>query len=578
MKKTLIYFLCAVMFGCVYSCSTDELIPQITLPADSPDYFKANIDFDSHASEQTITFDSNVAWTVSVDETRDGSEWCTVSPNSGEPGVSTVTISVKENTTYDDRSAVVRLVYGDSIKNIFVNQKQLDALTLTSDRFEVPVSGGEVKVEVKSNIDFNVNIPDECKTWIHQKTSSTRALNTTNLIFKVDASTEYDKRVGRIEITSGDKKEEVMIYQVGEGILTLTKKIFNISNAEQNLQIEVNSNFEYSIDMPQVDWISENKSSTKSVSTHTINLHIKENTSYDDRSASLVIYDKNSDISEEVIINQSQVNVLQLEEKEFIFDENGGEFMVNISSNLDYKITINDDWIREEKINTRALVATSYKFTVDEMSEGTERESIIIISDKESGITDEVVVKQINTFYINNSYVEMMVDGSLQLILTNNTDQDVIWESSDDSIVTVDGSGNLKAIARGVANIKVATVDGKHKRECVVEVKDITDYITVYCGGGSIMSNNGLILYGSSLNWFFINGSNSYVKLLSLQLVDGQTGDMGNEMNVDADVAPGERVGYSVRIGYAGIHAPVTCRYKYEYNGKIYTSKAVYSN
>ena len=91
------------------------------------------------------------------------------------------------------------------------------------------------------------------------------------------------------------------------------------------------------------------------------------------------------------------------------------------------------------------------------------------------------------------------------------------------------------------------------------------------------MSNNGLILYGSSLNWFFKNGSSSTVTLKSLQLVDGQTGSAGNEMSVDAEVKAGESAGYSVSVVLAGIHTPVTCRYKYIYNGKTYTTEAVYT-
>jgi hypothetical protein len=92
------------------------------------------------------------------------------------------------------------------------------------------------------------------------------------------------------------------------------------------------------------------------------------------------------------------------------------------------------------------------------------------------------------------------------------------------------------------------------------------------------MSNNGLILYGSSLNWYFKNGSNNSVTLKSLQLIDGQTGRAGNEMSVDTVVAAGKSIGYSVSVGMAGIHTPVTCRYKYEFNGKTYIVEAVYRN
>ena len=578
MKKILAYSF-ALIALLLSSCSKDELIPEVIFPVGTTDYFQTSIDFDNKAGEKTISFTSNVAWSASVDETRDGSSWCSVSPSSGEAGQAILKISVKENTTYDDRNAVVRLTYGDSIKSIFVNQKQLDALTLTSDRFEIPVSGGTVTVEVKSNIDYQVNISEDCKDWIHQsETKGTRALVASKLTFTIDPSYEYDKREGQIVIISGDKKEIVTVYQAGEGILTLTKNEFNISSSEQDIAIEVKSNFEYSVELPQVDWLTENTAQTRSVSTHTINLHVKENRSYNNRSTSIIVYDKNSNLSEEVIINQSQKNALQLDTKEYLFDENGGVFTVNINSNVDYKVKIGDNWITEETTpSTRALVSSSHTFKVSELSDNADRETKITFSDMNSGITDEVIVKQKNTFYLNTNNLELTAEDQSQLVLTNATGSPVTWGSSDNSVATVDNNGNVKAIARGNATITATTSDGKHKAECNILVKDITDYITAYCGGGSIMSNNGLILYGSSLNWFFKNGSSSTVTLKSLQLVDGQTGSAGNEMSVDAEVKAGESAGYSVRVGLAGIHTPVTCRYKYIYNGKTYTTEAVYT-
>lgn len=579
MKKFLSYFIILFIF-LFASCSKDEPIPEVTFPAGTTDYFQSSVDFDNKAGEKTITFTSNVPWSANVDDTRDGSSWCEVSPSSGEAGQATIKIAVKENTTYDDRNAVVRLTYGDSIKNIFINQKQLDALTLTSNRFEVPVSGGSITVEVKSNIDYQVKIADDCKNWIHESnTQSTRTLVASNLTFSIDPSYEYDKREGQIEIVSGDKKEIVTIYQAGEGILTLTKKEFNLSNSEQDITIEVNSNFEYSVELPLVDWITENSTNNRAMSTHTINLHIKENQSYDNRSTSLRVFDKNSNLSEEVVIVQSQTNVLQLDKKEYSFDENGGSFTVNINSNVDYKIKIGDSWIMEETTpTTRALVASSHTFKVAEMNVNGNRESKITISDETTGLTDEIIVKQINTFYLNSNSLELTAGDNSQLLLTNNTGISEKWESTNDNVATVDDKGNIKALAKGNATITVSTLDGKHKCECKIVVKDITDYISAYCGGGSIMSNNGLILYGSSLNWYFKNGSNNSVTLKSLQLIDGQTGRAGNEMSVDTVVAAGKSIGYSVSVGMAGIHTPVTCRYKYEFNGKTYIVEAVYRN
>ena len=92
------------------------------------------------------------------------------------------------------------------------------------------------------------------------------------------------------------------------------------------------------------------------------------------------------------------------------------------------------------------------------------------------------------------------------------------------------------------------------------------------------MMINDLIRYGSSLNWRFSNRSSESVDLKTMQLIDGVTGSEGNLMTVGVTIPAGESVSYSTTIGLLGIHAPVTCKFVYEYNGNEYTVEAVYQN
>ena len=647
------------------SCSKDEVIPEIKIPAGSEDFFTKSMDFDSPSGEKKLTFTSNVAWTASVS----GSTWLSVTPTSGEAGTNTLTVKAEENTTYDDRNAVITLTAGDSIRRVFVNQKQLDALTLTSDRFEVPVEGGEVKIEVKSNINFEAVIPTEYQSWIH-KPATTRGLTTSTLVYKIDKSEEYDKREGKIIIKGNGKEETVSIYQTGEGILTLTQNEFNINSTEQEIDIEISSNFDYTVDMPDVDWISEitaqtrgisthtlrlaisenqdydgrsakikiyDKNSdlseevtinqaeggaililtqheyelsssaqeidieissnfdytvdmpdvdwikeatakTRGISTHTLKLAISENKGYDSRSAKIKIYDKNSDASEEVTINQNQKDALIIDKKEYSYDEKGGSIEVDVNSNIKYSISVDCDWITEKQTaTTRGLEKTTHTFIISEMTGNSERVGNITFSNEETGISENVVVTQTRALYFESDAIDIMEDGEQTISLVNNTDQTVMWSSSDESVATVDNTGKAKGISKGSATITATTADGKHTCTCSVTVKDITDFIKASNLGGSISSINGLIQYGSKLNWSFINYSSETVHLKTMQLIDGQTGNEGNQMSVDTDVAAGSGVSYTTTIGLLGIHAPVTCRFRFDYKEKEYYVDAVYS-
>ena len=574
MKKIFSLLMLPAVIVLMMSCSCeDEIVPEVGFPQGSTDYFSESINFDNRAGEKSISFVSNVPWTISVDDTRNGDVWCTVSPTQGEAGTANIKIRVEENSTYDDRNAVLRLSYGDTYKNIFVNQKQLDAITLTVDRFEVPAEGGTVNVEVKANIDYNVIIDEECKNWIHQKSSSpTRALSTTFFQFQIDPTDEYEQREGKIFIKSGDKSETVSIYQVGDEILSLTKKEFNLDNSEQDVKIEINSNFEYDVEMPDVDWISEIR--TRGMSTHTLYLHVAENTTYDDRSAKIHVYDKNSDVSEEIIINQSQTNAILFDKDEYVFDENGGEFTLNVNSNVDYRIDISDDWITEVPA-TRSLTTRSYTFKVAPLAEDINREAKITFSDSDKGLEKAIIVKQYCSMYFEDNTYELMENSSKLLHLVNQTGQPVIFSSSDESVATVDDQGMITALSRGRATITATTVDGKHKCVCEVKVVNITDYISARNTGGSVVVVNGIIRSGSQLMWSFMNNSNENVFLKSLQLIGGD-GYEGNMMDVNATVKAKSSVAYSTTIGLLGIKAPVTCRFRFEYNDKEYYVDAVY--
>lgn len=91
------------------------------------------------------------------------------------------------------------------------------------------------------------------------------------------------------------------------------------------------------------------------------------------------------------------------------------------------------------------------------------------------------------------------------------------------------------------------------------------------------MQMNDLIRSGSKLNWSFSNNSNVSVTLLSMQLIDGVTKVEGNLTSINETVGAGSTVSYSTTIGVLGIHLPVTCRFRYSYDGAEYSIDAVYT-
>ncbi len=535
MMTFMVGILCVTLSAC---SSDDDVIPQISVPTGNENFFEKSMDLESSATEKSFTFTSNVAWTLNVANTRDGSSWLSATPTSGEAGTYTITVKASENTTYDDRNAVISIVAGDSIHKVFVNQKQLDALTVTSDRFEVPVEGGYINVEVKTNIDYEVIIPDDNKQWIHlSDEQQTRAISTSSLSFKIDKCEEYDKREGMIIIKAKEKEEVINVYQVGEGILTLTKNEYNLSSSAQELTIEIKSNFDYAVEFPDVDWIEEVTTQTRGISTHSLRLHVSENEAYESRTAKLRVYDRNSSVSEEVIINQSQKNELIIEKKEFEFDENGGSFSINVKSNVDYKVIIDDNWVKEETTpSTRSLIDNNHTFTVAKMGSDIERESKITFSDKKTGVSNEVVVKQKRLLFLESSSQTMMMNNDKLLKCTNLTNQKLKWTSSNPSVASVDENGKVTAISKGTTIITVSTIDDKHSYSCSITVKDITDFVSMARTGTSMSITMSGTRY--SVTFTITNSSSETIHIVSLGGVkDGVTQDLKGGDSVSITLA-----------------------------------------
>lgn len=642
---------------------------EVEVPSGAVNYFENSMNFGYEGGDIVMSFKVNLKWEMKIAPTQNGVQWLTIDKTSGNSGSNKVTFTAQENATYEDRSVVVQLFVGDTICNIKVNQKRLEAITLTSDKLEVSVDGGDVEVEVNHSTDFEVTIPDDYKGWIHRKTNATRGLESSTISFTIDPSEEYEKREGRIYFKARDEEEVVTIYQAGSGKLVLSQNEYNLTGTEQEFSIDISSNFDFSMEMPDVDWLKENTSKTRGMSSHTLKFKLTENDDYNTRSAKIKFYDNNSKLSETVVINQASIGAvltidtleynvsndkqdldievmsnfdynvdfqgsswvrqraaktrgvtsrllrltidenktndvrtakiklydkkseasevititqgakggIEIPKKSFSLDELGGEITLTINSNVDYKLAINDDWIKEvkETQKTRGLESHEHKLTIAPLGDDTEREGTITVSNDELKYSETITIKQNNTFYFEGDKTgEVLIGKEKKLTVKNLTKQDVEWSSSDASIATVE-NGTVKGISKGNATITVKTTDGKHTANYVIKVCEITDMISVK-GKGSVSLDGDLIKPGSNLTWTFKNNSPVKVTLKSMQLIGNESGETGNEIYVNEDVDADSSVSKTTTIGSPGFHLPVKCIFIFVYNGKEYSIDAVY--
>ena len=155
-----------------------------------------------------------------------------------------------ENTSADERNATLIITSGASQTRVMVVQKQKDALTLSSARYEVDANGGDLVVEGQHNIPCGYVIDTEAAGWI-KPIENTKAMSTSTLGFTVSENEGVNKREGTVRIVSGDISEIVTVYQDGsEPSLVLTQTEYAVGSDGGVVVIEVRSNTEYSMTMP----------------------------------------------------------------------------------------------------------------------------------------------------------------------------------------------------------------------------------------------------------------------------------------------------------------------------------------
>lgn len=251
----------------------------------------------SNSNTQSVIVTCNGTWALSGETV----SWCRPSKTSGENN-DVVAFNIDKNNLSDDRNAAYTLTCATESAKFVLTQKGKDALTVTKSKFEVSAQGEQIAVEVNANISFEYEIAQADKSWVSYV--GTRAMTTSRLLFSISPNKETATREGTITITSGIGKETIKIYQFGASpALVLTQKEYIVPSDGQTIKVELNSNVDYEVAMPSVDWITE--SPTRAISTHTHYYTIAENLYGEDRSSEIHFLSREHNIDEIVVIRQN---------------------------------------------------------------------------------------------------------------------------------------------------------------------------------------------------------------------------------------------------------------------------------
>ena len=257
-RKFIILFLASVLTGSFFSgCKEDVYESRIK------ELILKDMSFPSSATSGTQTFRLE---DLSHYKISPNTEWCTAIIRKDS---SLIRVNVKENTTYDQRVAVVTLsdeIDTTQTRTFNVTQAQLDALLISEDHYTVATAGGQVTIPIQTNISYSVEIDDNDADWITlspSKEAKTRALKDTTVVLNIAENDSYEDRTGYVYVVS-DKdpnvKVTITIDQKFEAVLNVDPLVLSIDELGGVVKVTVKTNIAYDVH-PQDDWIS--KSGTK---------------------------------------------------------------------------------------------------------------------------------------------------------------------------------------------------------------------------------------------------------------------------------------------------------------------------
>ena len=255
----------------------------------------ADLVFDAEGGQKTFMITSNAEWTITNE-----SDWCTTDVASGN-GDRTVTVTVAPSAETEDRNLNLSIRAGEQTGILTVTEKHGNALILAKDKFDLSQDGGNVSIDVKSDVD-EVIVPAEYQSWI-TLAPDTRAAQIKRYVFIILEKEGKEGRRGYIIFKSGERSDTVFIFQAPEKRLILSEDTCHVSGEGGELTVELKTNMLYDVTIPSTaaSWVSQ--ITERSFRSDRLKLHIEATTV--DRNAEIVIKNRYGNETDTLYIRQT---------------------------------------------------------------------------------------------------------------------------------------------------------------------------------------------------------------------------------------------------------------------------------
>ena len=422
--------ICLLLVLCTWlsSCSNDEYVSRIhELIIDD-----VTLDADSLNGGSLIYVKTFRGEDLSKYKANPDSSWCSVV---FDADAATMTVSVTENNTFDERKTLVILkdtVDGSSMRSFAVTQLQNDVVNLSdpTDTYQVATEGGQVVINLESNVNYSVQIPDSVDWITLSGSSGTRGLQKSSITLDVTQNTTKSPRSTDVSIVNADNpasttKTIVKIEQLFDAFLTVKETDYTIDERGGVLNIYIQTNVDFTVSTVFDDtWVKDTEI-RDTISDNMVNylINIASLTEKQPSRASNVTIE-NADFGLAETITVTQTKNLYIEETSIALLSGSSQQLTLYNAKKDKVVWTSSDKSVAEVDSTgyvTGISAGAVSITVTS-SDGLHSDYAVASVEKPSDLKDKITSKWLDSF---TQYDDVSVLTNLKCTITNNSDYDL---------------------------------------------------------------------------------------------------------------------------------------------------------
>lgn len=246
--------------------------------------------------EVLVEVKANLTFEYAIEES--AADWITPLGTRGLT-TSSLKFSVKENEDVAKREGKIVIRNGELSEIFTVYQEGASPeMILTQNEYTVGSDTAEIKIELKSNVFYDMQLPDV--DWITERKS--RAVSSYTHYLSVSANESYSARTAEIYFIYREKgiTKKVTVTQMQKDAILIAKDLYEFPGEAGELNFDVNANVDFEVSV-SADWIKK-VPETRVLKTTTLSFTIEENPVYESRKGVITV--QSGEISQQITVVQ----------------------------------------------------------------------------------------------------------------------------------------------------------------------------------------------------------------------------------------------------------------------------------